>query len=148
MNLDAHIQQKTNLCRPWSDLKTCFVINHKNGILFIFESFHCCLYICHTLNPKKSSKYGFIHYWCCIPWIAWGGCAKNKMQHIFNTNFSAIQNDATLPKIKNKNYESRGYVRMLCTDELRMLSILIEVVSTPLYLSFERVVFSNATNVA
>ena len=70
------------------------------------------------------------------------------MQHIFNTNFSAIQNDATLPKIKNKNYESRGYVRMLCTDELRMISILIEVVSTPLYLSFERVVFSNATNVA
>ena len=101
MNLDAHIQQKTNLCRPWSDLKTCFVINHKNGILFIFESIYCCLYICHTLNPKKSSKYGFIHYWCCIPWIAWGGCAKNEMQHIFNTIY-AIQNDATLPKIKTR----------------------------------------------
>ena len=32
---------------------------------------------------------------------------------------------------KNTNYESRGYVRMLCTDEMRMISLLIEVVSTP-----------------
>ena len=76
----------------WLTIKT-------GSSLFLSPSIVVC--ICHTLKPKKSSKYGFIHYWCCIPWIAWGGCAKNKMQHIFNTTY-AIQNDATLPKIKTR----------------------------------------------
>ena len=105
MNLDAHIQQKTNLCRPWSDLKTCFVINHKNGILFIFESFHCCLYILEADVQKQNATH-FQH-------------------HLRNSKWcNSSQN-------KNTNYELRGYVRMLCTDEMRMISLLIEVVSTP-----------------
>ena len=101
MNLDAHIQQKTNLCRPWSDLKTCFVINHKNGILFIFESIYCCLYICHTLNPKKIKQVRVYPLLMLHSMNSLRRMCKNEMQHIFNTIY-AIQNDATLPKIKTR----------------------------------------------
>ena len=81
-------------------------------------------------NLKKLSKYGFypllmLHSMNSLRRMCKKQNATHFQHYLRNSKWcNSSQN-------KNTNYELRGYVRMLCTDEMRMISLLIEVVSTP-----------------
>ena len=122
----------------WLTIKT-------GSSLFLSQSIVVCIFVTPwTLKIKQVRVYPLLmlHSMNSLRRMCKKQNATHFQHHLRNSKWcNSSQN-------KNTNYELRGYVRMLCTDEMRMISLLIEVVSTPLYLPFERVVFSNATNVA